>query len=64
MTRKDYIAAAELLRRVAKTHNDPLCERVCLSVATGLADIFAQDNRRFDRTRFLLACGVSDQDVR
>ena len=63
MTRKDYIAIAAAL-------NDTLlidCPSVeflngakaaAISASGRIADVLARDNPRFDRERFLTACGV------
>lgn len=51
MTRKDYIAVAEVLR-IARTiyDHEPIDH-----IAAGLVNIFAYDNPRFDRGRFMCA---------
>jgi hypothetical protein len=48
MTRKDYEAFAALLRD----------EEVSIKFAEKVADIFAADNPRFDREKFLIASGI------
>jgi hypothetical protein len=53
MSRKHYIAVAERIRRI---DTRPAREQI----AHDMADIFAEDNPRFDRARFLEACGVTD----
>lgn len=61
MTKKHYEAIAAIL---AKYKNPPLYEtdysdyRTTQHIAVGLADYFATDNKNFDRTRFLTACGI------
>lgn len=64
MTRKDYVLIAEAIRR-ATPH--PLCELDAPllrqqhgNVAARIADALASDNPRFDRARFLTACGVEE----
>lgn len=54
-TRKHYRAIAKIL----KNHDD-FIERVnkYTSLCNDLADYFASDNPRFDREKFLAACGV------
>ena len=71
MTRKDYVAFAELVSRIqprfegmcgngylyifhTETEGDPLEDLVA-----GMADVFAADNPRFDRGRFMAACGMA-----
>lgn len=58
--RKDYKAVAAIVNRCSgpdshysyqTTHTDDLCK--------DLADYFATDNPRFDRERFLTACGIA-----
>ena len=66
MTKKHYIAVAALIKRetdyVNTLDNDPweAAASYCpvARVAEGLADLFKADNARFDRERFLSACGV------
>lgn len=64
MTRKDYelIAAALRMSRVgnlAGNENRALYNNGVDNAATNVADALASDNPRFDRERFLSACGVS-----
>ena len=62
LTRKHYKAIAEII----KTQRDLATvfagkqfaiQRIS-DIVDGLADYFAQDNPRFDRARFLAACGL------
>jgi hypothetical protein len=66
MTRKDYVAIAAVFQRRMnawaphqyETIAGP-CVRIELEeVAATIADLLAADNPRFDRARFLKACGV------
>lgn len=70
MTKKHYEAIAAIIKSTytnAKLYNginyrDTAHER-CETLETTsirLADFFAQDNPKFDRERFLEACGVQD----
>lgn len=64
MTRKDYILIADALRE-ARMHNlrdaAPGSGAYWLRVAASeVARALAEDNPRFDRERFLKACGVED----
>lgn len=58
MTRKHYRAIAEVIRQTAD--NSPtFMERARVrEIAEGLASVLAADNPRFQRSRFLEACGV------
>ena len=47
MTKKDFIAVAEIIR-----------EHGNAQIARELASVFQQKNPRFDSQRFLEACGV------
>ena len=59
MTRKDYVLIADTLVNLMSDFNNCGDDSVSLSlVAEELADTLAKDNPRFDRARFLTACGV------
>jgi len=51
MTRKDFVAAAEIVRLGTP-------EQHKAAVAAAFADLFRSDNPRFDRGRFEAACGL------
>ena len=59
-SKKDYVAVAKAIRR-----NTQECMEQCSiqdipsRIAREVADHFAKDNARFDRERFLAACGVA-----
>lgn len=55
MTRKDYIAAADIVRAADAT---PAERRL---LAGAFVELFRPDNGRFDRDRFLTACDVEDE---
>jgi hypothetical protein len=57
MTRKDY----ELIARVIRYAE--IDERAGDRIARDFAYALAKDNPRFDRARFLKACGVEDTDA-
>ena len=61
MTRKDYVAiAAGIAAAKAKYAKDCVPEHAALYVAAQmLAATLAADNPRFDRAKFLQACGVN-----
>ncbi len=57
MTRKVYILIAAAINRVVDDRtNDPETTLIC---CLNIADALATDNPRFDRERFLKACGVT-----
>lgn len=56
MTRKDFETIAAALHEQA-THNTPATHA---RYAASMADALASTNGRFDRERFLAACGVGD----
>jgi len=55
MTKKHYTAIAEVIKPYTAYHPANLYAK---PIAENLAYYFAQDNPRFNRTRFLEACGV------
>lgn len=61
MTRKDFELIADVLRKHRASypgHWDPNLRRACDDHAKAFADRLALVNPRFDRARFLAACGV------
>ena len=54
MTKKHYVAIAEIIKSEAMA--TPYGYRA--DIAGKLADYFKQDNPKFDRERFLTACGI------
>lgn len=65
MTKKDYIAIAKVVKEEYERYSPEDPERICVlesleTIAINLAGVFSSDNPRFDRARFLQACGVSD----
>lgn len=59
MTKKDYIIIAEVIKG-AMPHDST---SLVFEVAEGLCVAFECDNPRFDRARFLTACGASDDQL-
>ncbi len=60
MTRKDYVLIAQTLAGLMSDFNNGGEDSVSLSlVAEELATALETDNPRFDRHRFLTACGVN-----
>lgn len=61
MTRKDYKLIAEVLNRATKNweeFEEEIPSVVIAGISAMLATQLAQENPRFDRARFLEACGV------
>ena len=67
MTRKDYVAIASALKiaRSYSANGEPITVHAAnfncgvSTAARRIADHMAQDNPRFDRARFLQACGIN-----
>jgi hypothetical protein len=60
MTKKDYVVIAAVLDRIRLDFDMDGDDTVSLSlVAEELATALADTNPRFDRARFLTACGVN-----
>lgn len=57
MTRKDYVLIAAAIAKMPDFASSLRTAKA--SAAASLADALASDNARFDRERFLKACGVS-----
>jgi hypothetical protein len=64
MTRKDYNSIAENIRISLLGAEEVLTERrdkrrqVIITAATEMADVFRRIDVKFDRQRFLKACGL------
>lgn len=63
MTRKDYVATADILEVLVATVSDEDLPLV-LDAVDAFADMFAKDNERFSREIFIKACGVIESVVR
>ena len=62
MTRKDYVATADILDTlVATVEGDAL--NAVFDAVDAFAEMFAKDNERFDRTRFVNACGIYETTI-
>ena len=61
MTRKDYVAIAASIQATRKYFTpDSIEEQAAVDlVAKRIANTMEIDNPRFDRSRFLKACGIS-----
>jgi hypothetical protein len=57
MTRKDYVAIAAAIKSSQRPATSET-EQSIAELAKRLCSVFAADNPRFDRYRFLTACGV------
>jgi len=60
MTRKDYVMIADSIKASRENWEGftPEAQDAIDGLARSLASKLAQDNDRFDRARFLVACGV------
>ncbi len=56
MTRKDY----ELIAGVIKNSCDIKTNQTAQRIAQGFCTVLRADNNRFDDTRFLKACGMTN----
>lgn len=57
MTRKDYERIVSAIRGVAKAKGATVPKPI-VETAQSISDALAADNPRFDRERFLKACGI------
>lgn len=60
MSKKDFAGLAEIVRNFSLDETDSQDNGTILAKA--LADFCIKQNPRFDRARFLQACGVSDEN--
>lgn len=61
MTKKDYELLAAAVRAALHEAGSNLSfESGVIATAEKLADRLALDNQRFDRARFIAACGIED----
>lgn len=59
MSRKDYVAIADVFAKAADSTVRRTKRDVARELAEEVANVFAADNPAFDRERFLKACGVA-----
>ena len=59
MTRKDYVSTAEILKTYAEAMDFIFFE----DLVNDFADMFAEDNARFNRVRFVEACNWLAEDT-
>lgn len=62
MTRKDYQLIAAVFQKANETLTGTGTDRetIIATIADDIADVLATDNPRFDRARFLKACGLGE----
>ena len=61
MTKKDYILIAEVIHgEVQNRGQDMTGKQIIGELARVLSGKLAEDNTRFNRSRFLSACGVDE----
>ena len=60
LSRKVY----EVQAAIIKKHLPTAGPDACYDIATDIANYFANDNPRFDRTRFFEACGLDGLHLR
>lgn len=60
MTRKHYEMIAATLNGLRENAESPEQRSEVKRTVLSLANTFERDNARFDRTRFLTACGYSE----
>lgn len=58
MTKKDYVAIAEALTQATKYCETQNQRRGVERAAHCIADALATENSRFNRNRFMAACGI------
>ena len=62
MTRKDYKAMSEDMRhaweRWTESHEQEIAKNVLRAFVDNFEEYLAEDNERFDRSRFREACGL------
>lgn len=61
MSRKDYIETAEIIKQQVDTPEFAdygLYASAVTTIANELANMFKRDNGRFDRDKFMAACGL------
>lgn len=65
MTRKDYQLIAEVLSNLNDDFNNGGSDEVSLALVAGnIANALQLENPRFDRNRFLVACGVVEAPMK
>jgi hypothetical protein len=62
MTKKNYIAIASMMNQVDKSELSTGQKTLFVDICNRLADIFENDNPRFDYSKFVRACGILDPE--
>jgi hypothetical protein len=62
MTKKDYVRAAKIVNAERIPGFVKMTDEIREEIAHAFAHFFADDNPRFNKTRFLEACGVIVND--
>ena len=64
MSKKHYIEFARVYAADLAIHRDnPEIRRALRNNILSMTDVFKRDNPRFDRARFLTACGLTAEDA-
>jgi Fe-S-cluster formation regulator IscX/YfhJ len=58
MTKKHYEAIAQVINDEIRPYSPEAVQSTTYNVINNLADYFADDNPKFNRERFLEACGI------
>lgn len=64
MTRQDFEFIAQTLRGIRYPEDKPSAHKKWQDICNRFAEELYHTNPRFDRTKFLLACGFTIQEVR
>lgn len=64
MTKKDFEAFARIIRSEYADAQELETKLVIERITRRWADVCANDNARFDRARFLAACGIEKENHR
>lgn len=64
MSRRDFVAIAEAIKEEREGRiSDPMRDATALEIARGVARHAKQVNSRFDKIKFLTACGFSPDAI-
>ena len=58
LSRKDFVLLASIVKKGVDKHLDPMA---MLEMANDIATYCKRENERFDRGRFMAACGFADE---